>query len=170
MKSNLLLLLLILTTAELSAERWDITMKDGTTRINIERCWYVGATLFIVIDDSFYPVNISDIDFIKQYREVKAPFNKRRAWSYAQTFGIGGILVGILLGTGGESDQAQKMQRGIKTSLGTGSVTAFTGYIIGGILGSKRIRIVNHDLSDFPPGKKIAKVRFLLKKNDKQNK
>ncbi len=167
MKSNLLLLFLVLTAAELSAERWDVTMKDGTARINIERCWYVGATLFMVIDDSFYPVNISDIIHIKQYRKVKAPFNKRRAWSYAQTFGIGGILVGILSGTGGEGDQAQKMQRGIKTSLGTGSVTAITGYITGGILGSKRIKIVNHDLSDFPPGKKIAKIKFLLKKNDK---
>jgi len=167
MKSNLLLLFLVLTAAELSAERWDVTMIDGTTRINIERCWDVGATLFIVIDDSFYPVNITDIDFIKQYREVKAPFNKRRAWSFAQTIGIGGILVGILLGSGGDGDQTEKMKQGIKTSLGTGTIAALSGYIVGGILGSKRIKIVNHDLSDFPPGKKIAKVRFLLKKDGK---
>ncbi|MBC8403094.1 MAG: hypothetical protein H8E14_16530 [Candidatus Marinimicrobia bacterium] len=146
-------------------ERWDMTMRDGTVYSNINRAWLVGASLFIVAGDDFYPVNVSDILTLKQYREIKAAFNRRRAWSYAQIYGIGGILAGVLVGTRGSGSQAEKMQQGIKISLISGLITGSTSYIIGGIRGSKRIRIVDHNLKGLSTGKKIRKINNLLESN-----
>ena len=158
-----LLVMVLITTSY--GERWDITMRDGTVYSNINRTWLVGANLFIVEGEDFYPVNVYDILALKQYRKVKAAFNRRRAWSYAQTFGIGGILTGVLVGTRGSGSQTEKMQQGIKISLISGLITGSTSYIIGGIRGSKRIQIVNHNLKGLSTGKKIRKINNLLKSN-----
>ncbi|MBC8399900.1 MAG: hypothetical protein H8E14_00270 [Candidatus Marinimicrobia bacterium] len=152
--------MILITTSY--GERWDITMQDYTVYSNINRAWLVGASLFIVGEEDFYPVNVSDISTLKQYSEVKASFNRRRAWSYAQTFGIGGILVGVLVGNRGSGSQTEKMQQGIKISLISGIIAGSSSYIIGGIRGSKRIRIVKHNLEGMSTGKKIRKINNLL--------
>ena len=156
-----LLVMVLITTSY--GERWDITMRDSTVYSNINRTWLVGANLFIVDGEDFYPVNVSEILALKQYREVKVAFNRRRAWSYAQIYGIGGILAGVLVGTRGSGTQTEKMQQGIKISLISGLITGSTSYIIGGIRGSKRIRIVDHNLKGLSTGKKIRKINILLK-------
>ncbi|MFH1853386.1 MAG: hypothetical protein ABIA75_13690, partial [Candidatus Neomarinimicrobiota bacterium] len=119
-------------------------------------------TLFIVIDQDFQPVDVADIKSLRQYREIKAPFNRRRAWTFAQTIGIGGAVAGLLAGSQVKGEQAEKMQQGMKVSGASGLTCAVLGYITGGILGSKRIRIVDHDFSDLDPGRKYRAVRKLL--------
>ncbi len=170
MKIIIYLKLALISTMLMSicfAERWDITLQDNVEYSNINRAWIVGASLFVVIDKDFNPVNIADIKSIKQYRQVKTGFNRRRAWSHTQIYGIVGALVGVLVGTSGSDDQAVKMQQGIKISLISGLLAGGTGFVVGGIKGRKRTRVVYHDLSELSPKKKMGKIRYLLENASK---
>lgn len=167
MKSSVKILLILLLISTTRADRWDITLADGSAIINIQDRWLVGTTLFLALEDTLEAVEVADVDYIVEYRRVKAPFNLRRAWSFTQTFAIGGALVGTLVGSRGLDDQTEKMQAVMKSSATLGLAAGGTGFVIGGILGSSRIHKVNYSLRDFPNARKYRRIAHIIAREER---
>ncbi len=161
MKKNILLALLLILSVS-HADQWDFTLQDNTLYNDVDKCWMVGTTLFIVIDDELIPLNASNVVFVQEYQTEKSIFNHRRGWSYTQVGGIGGLLLGAILGTQKEKGQDVQIKNAVQSALSWGSTTGIIAYFYGGFFGKKDTRKIAHDLSGYSAGKRIGTIRRLI--------
>ncbi len=160
-KKNIAILVSIIPLV-LQAGQWDIRMQDNTFYNDIQRCWLVGATLFIVVDEDFIPLDATDVVFVREYRTEKSIFNFRRGWNYMQVGGIGGILVGAILGTRKNKGEEVQINNAVKSAISWGLWTGGAAFFYGGLFGPKETTRIDHDLTDYSPVKRIGIINRLL--------